>query len=85
MTKYNLVRTLRLDRILPTRTARGQSEIDVAFEVDASGILKLFVSEKSTGNNKELIFTIDKEDLSKSVIERMFSQPSDTKWKMMPT
>ncbi len=50
---------------------RGQPQIEVAFEVDANGILNVSAVEKSTNNKKNITITNDKGRLSKEDIEEM--------------
>ena len=51
--------------------ARGVPQIEVTFEIDANGILKVTASEKATGKTESINITSDKHRLSKEEIERM--------------
>lgn len=50
---------------------RGKPQIDVAFEIDANGIMAVSAIEKSTGASKNITITNDKGRLSKDDIETM--------------
>ena len=50
---------------------RGQPQIDVAFDVDANGILNVGAVEKSTGKEQKITITNDKGRLSQADIEKM--------------
>jgi len=50
---------------------RGVPQIEVAFDVDANGILNVSASEKTTGKSSRITITNDKGRLSKEEIDRM--------------
>jgi len=50
---------------------RGQPQIDVTFEIDANGILRVSAVDKGTGNSNSITITNDKGRLSPEDIERM--------------
>jgi L1 cell adhesion molecule like protein len=55
---------------------RGGPQIEVAFDVDANGILNVTAAEKSTGKSQKITITNDKGRLSKDDIERMVQEAS---------
>ena len=65
----NLLGKFTLDGIPPM--PRGQPQIDVAFDVDANGILNVNAVEKSTGKEQKITITNDKGRLSQEDIEKM--------------
>merc|ERR1712002_840880 len=52
---------------------RGVPQIEVAFDIDANGILNVSATDKSTGKQSNVTITNDKGRLSKEEIERMVS------------
>ena len=50
---------------------RGQPQIEVAFDVDANGILNVSAEEKTTGKKQEITITNDGSRLSQIVIDAM--------------
>lgn len=52
---------------------RGVPQIEVTFNVDANGILNVSAKDKSSGSEKEITITNDKDRLSKEDIEKMVS------------
>jgi len=73
MTKDNtLLGKFQLDGIPPM--PRGMPQIEVAFDVDANGILNVSASEKSTGKTNKITITNDKGRLSKEEIDRMVDE-----------
>jgi L1 cell adhesion molecule like protein len=73
MTKDNtLLGKFQLEGIPPM--PRGQPQIEVAFDIDANGILNVSASEKSTGKSSKITITNDKGRLSKEEIERMVEE-----------
>merc|ERR1711887_530957 len=50
---------------------RGVPQIEVAFDIDANGILNVSATDKSTGKQSNVTITNDKGRLSKEEIERM--------------
>lgn len=53
---------------------RGVPQIEVTFDVDASGIMNVSAVEKGTGKSNKIVITNDKGRLSKEEIERMLSE-----------
>ena len=73
MTKDNtLLGKFQLDGIPPM--PRGMPQIEVAFDVDANGILNVSAAEKSTGKSNKITITNDKGRLSKEDIDRMVEE-----------
>ena len=68
----NCLGKFQLDGIPPM--PRGVPQIEVAFDVDANGILNVSASEKSTGKSQKITITNDKGRLSKDDIERMVQE-----------
>ena len=50
---------------------RGMPQIEVSFDIDANGILKVTALEKSTGKSHNVTITNDSSRLSKDQIEKM--------------
>ncbi|XP_075984063.1 major heat shock 70 kDa protein Ab-like [Anticarsia gemmatalis] len=72
MTKdNNLLGTFNLTGIPPA--PRGVPQIDVAFDLDANGILNVSAKENSTGKSKNIVIKNDKGRLSQADIDRMLS------------
>lgn len=72
MTKdNNLLGTFDLTGIPPA--PRGVPQIDVAFDIDANGILNVSAKENSTGKSKNIVIKNDKGRLSQAEIDRMLS------------
>merc|ERR1712123_543266 len=70
MTKdNNLLGKFELTGIPPA--PRGVPQIEVTFDVDANGILKVSAMDKSTGKENKITITNDKGRLSKEDIEKM--------------
>ena len=70
MTKdNNLLGKFELSGI-PT-APRGVPQIEVTFDIDANGILKVSAVDKSTGKENKITITNDKGRLSKEEIEKM--------------
>lgn len=70
MTKdNNLLGKFELTGIPPA--PRGVPQIEVAFDIDANGILNVSATDKSTGKENKITITNDKGRLSKEEIERM--------------
>ncbi|WP_411025358.1 Hsp70 family protein, partial [Salmonella sp. s55004] len=65
----NLLGKFELTGIPPA--PRGVPQIQVAFDVDANGILNVSAQDKSTGKENKITITNDKGRLSKEEIERM--------------
>lgn len=73
MTKdNNLLGKFQLDGIPPA--PRGVPQIEVAFNVDANGIMNVSASDKSTGKTQQITITNDKGRLTKDEIERMVQE-----------
>merc|ERR1712216_753589 len=53
---------------------RGVPQIDVAFEIDANGILNVKAEDKGTGKAEKITITNDKGRLSQDEIERMVKE-----------
>jgi len=73
MTKDNhSLGTFDLSGIPPA--PRGVPQIEVTFELDANGILKVSASDKGTGKAESITITNDKGRLSQEEIERMVEE-----------
>jgi L1 cell adhesion molecule like protein len=73
LTKDNtLLGSFKLEGIPPM--PRGMPQIEVAFDLDANGILNVSACEKSTGKSNKITITNDKGRLSKEEIERMVEE-----------
>ena len=68
----NLLGKFQLDGIPPM--PRGVPQIEVAFDVDANGILNVSAMEKSTGKSEKITITNDKGRMSKEEIERLVEE-----------
>ncbi|KAI6036106.1 heat shock protein 70 family [Pisolithus microcarpus] len=68
----NLLGKLELTGI--PRTPCGAPQIEVAFDIDANGILNVSASDKTTSKSNRITITNDKGRLSKEEIERMVSE-----------
>jgi heat shock protein 5 len=76
MTKDNhLLGTFELTGIPPG--PRGQPQIEVTFDIDASGILSVTAEEKSTGKTEQITITSDQNRLSAEEIERMVKEAEE--------
>lgn len=53
---------------------RGVPQIEVTFDLDASGIMNVSAVEKGTGKSNKIVITNDKGRLSKEEIERMLAE-----------
>jgi heat shock protein 5 len=70
LTKDNhLLGTFNLDGIPPA--PRGVPQIEVSFEVDSNGILKVSAVDKASGKTQSIVITNDKARLSQEEIDRM--------------
>jgi heat shock protein 5 len=56
---------------------RGVPQIEVTFEIDANGIMKVGASDKGTGKSESITITNEKGRLSKEDIERMVQEAED--------
>lgn len=73
MTKdNNLLGKFELTGIPPA--PRGVPQIEVSFELDANGILKVSAGDKGTGKSESITITNDKGRLSADEIERMVAE-----------
>ncbi|CAK5089356.1 unnamed protein product [Meloidogyne enterolobii] len=73
MTKdNNLLGKFELSGIPPA--PRGVPQIEVAFDINANGILNVFAQDKSTGKQNKVTITNDRGRLSKDEIERMVQE-----------
>uniref|UniRef100_A0A1A9W1P4 Heat shock 70 kDa protein cognate 2 n=1 Tax=Glossina brevipalpis TaxID=37001 RepID=A0A1A9W1P4_9MUSC len=73
MTKdNNLLGTFNLTGIPPA--PRGVPKIDVAFDLNADGILHVSAKDNSTGKSEKITITNDKGRLSKDEIDRMLAE-----------
>jgi len=73
MTKdNNLLGKFELNGIAPA--PRGVPQIEVTFEIDANGILRVSAQDKGTGNSNSITITNDKGRLSPEEIERMVAE-----------
>ena len=73
LTKHNnLLGKFQLTGIPPA--PRGVPQIEVTFEIDANGILKVSAQDKVAGKSKTITITNDKGRLSKEEIERMVQE-----------
>ena len=73
MTKdNNLLGKFELTSIPPA--PRGVPQIEVSFDLDANGILKVGASDKRTGKAESITITNDKGRLSQEEIERMLHE-----------
>ncbi|KAG8936119.1 ATPase with role in protein import into the ER [Tulasnella sp. 418] len=71
----NLLGKFELTGIPPA--PRGQPQIDVSFEVDANGILKVGAVDKGTGKSESIQITNNKGRLSDEEIERMVKEAEE--------
>jgi heat shock protein 5 len=73
MTKdNNLLGKFELTGIPPA--PRGIPQIEVTFEIDANGIMKVSAADKGTGKSESITITNDKGRLSKEEIDRMVEE-----------
>jgi heat shock protein 5 len=68
----NLLGRFELSGIPPA--PRGIPQIEVTFEIDANGILKVSAKDKARGKSKSITINNDKNRLSKEDIERMVQE-----------
>ncbi|RUP44905.1 hsp71-like protein [Jimgerdemannia flammicorona] len=68
----NLLGKFELTGIPPA--PRGVPQVEVAFDIDANGILNVSAVDKTTGRSNKITVTNDKGRLSKEDIERMVSE-----------
>ena len=73
MTKdNNMLGTFKLDGIPPA--PRGIPQIEVSFDLDANGIMKVEAKEKGSGKSENITIENDKGRLSAEDIERMVEE-----------
>ena len=73
MTKdNNLLGKFELTGIPPA--PRGVPQIEVSFELDANGILKVTAGDKGTGKSESITITNEKGRLSQEEIDRMVAE-----------
>jgi endoplasmic reticulum chaperone BiP len=76
MTKDNRVLgQFQLDGLPPA--PRGTPQIEVAFDVDANGILQVSAQDKASGKSQKITITSDKGRLSEDEIERMVREAEE--------
>ncbi|KAG2181594.1 hypothetical protein INT44_008409 [Umbelopsis vinacea] len=76
MTKdNNMLGKFELTGIPPA--PRGVPQIDVTFEIDANGILRVSASDKGSGKSESITITNDKGRLSQEDIERMVREAEE--------
>jgi len=73
----NLLGSFHLDGIPPM--PRGQAQIEVAFDIDANGIMNITAEEKSTKKTNNITISNDKGRLSKEQIEEMIKKAEEYK------
>ncbi|TDL27150.1 heat shock protein 70 [Rickenella mellea] len=71
----NLLGKFELNGIPPA--PRGVPQIEVTFEMDANGIMKVAAADKGTGKSESITITNDKGRLSKEDIERMVQEAEE--------
>jgi molecular chaperone DnaK (HSP70) len=76
MTKDNrILGQFQLDGLPPA--PRGVPQIEVAFDVDANGILQVSAQDRASGKAQKITITSDKGRLSESEIERMVKEAEE--------
>ncbi|KAK0528373.1 ATPase with role in protein import into the ER [Tilletia horrida] len=76
MTKdNNLLGKFELNNIPPA--PRGVPQIEVTFELDANGIMKVSAADKGTGRSESITITNDKSRLTPEEIERMVREAEE--------
>ena len=73
----NSLGTFQLDGIPPA--PRGVPQIEVAFDIDANGIMNIEAHDKGSGKKEQITITNDKGRLSSDDIERMVQEAEDFK------
>jgi len=71
----NLLGKFELSSIPPA--PRGVPQIEVTFEVDANGIMKISAADKGTGKSESITITNEKGRLSKDEIDRMIREAEE--------
>ena len=69
--------TFQLEGIPPA--PRGVPQIEVAFDVDANGIMNIEAHDKGSGKKEQITITNDKGRLSSDDIERMVQEAEEFK------
>ena len=64
-----------LDSVSEPPAPRGTPQIEVAFDVDANGILQVSAQDKASGKVQSITITSEKGRLSDEEIERMVRTP----------
>ncbi|KAJ9098149.1 hypothetical protein QFC21_004478 [Naganishia friedmannii] len=76
MTKdNNMLGKFDLTNIPPA--PRGQPQIEVTFEIDANGIMKVSAADKATGKTESIVITNEKGRLNQDEIERMVREAEE--------
>jgi len=73
----NLLGSFHLDGIPPA--PRGVPQIEVAFDIDANGIMNISAADKSSGKSNRITITNDKGRLTKEQIEEMIKKAEQFK------
>ena len=73
----NSLGTFQLDGIPPA--PRGVPQIEVAFDIDANGIMNIEAHDKGSGKKEQITITNDKGRLSSDDIERMVQEAEEFK------
>jgi len=73
----NLLGKFVLTGIPPAK--RGQAKIDISFELDANGILKVVALDKDTGKSNELVIQNNRGRLSQQQIDDMIAEAEKNK------
>ena len=71
----NMLGKFELNNIPPA--PRGVPQIEVTFEIDANGIMKVSAADKGTGRSESITITNDKGRLSKEEIDRMVQEAEE--------
>lgn len=71
----NLLGKFELTNLPPA--PRGVPQIEVTFEIDANGIMKVSAADKGTGRSESITITNDKGRLSKEEIDRMVQEAEE--------
>ncbi|RCH97739.1 ATPase with role in protein import into the ER, partial [Rhizopus azygosporus] len=71
----NLLGKFELSGIAPA--PRGVPQIEVTFEIDANGILKVSAADKASGKSESITITNDKGRLSQEDIDRMVKEAEE--------
>ena len=73
MTKNNhMIGIFKLEGIPPA--PRGTTQIEVIFDIDVNGIIKIIASEKATGKTSMINITKDQARISNEDIEKMVKE-----------